>query len=118
MSQFSSRAEQLEYFFKKYIVFVGGLFGPEYEEEVKKVDSLPGILVISRALDVLERHKQRLQARDMTAVVQIVLENAPKDGNMEKMMISVMKVCDKIQNDENVHSKFWKLTDLLIKIAN
>jgi hypothetical protein len=113
--QFKSRAEQVEYVFKKFLGFMEELLTDAGVDNgvLLTVKELPSVLLIGKASELAQKYKKGLKEHDMGTVWKIVVENIP-DGTPSSISADAMRVVEKIR--DKAQAKFFLYTDIILTL--
>lgn len=117
--QFNTRADQLDYVFRKFILFVAttakkcGLPASGLNELV----DCPTTALIGKAIDIQKRWGDGLKKHDLSAVFQLIVEESPSQSP-ETMSQQGLKFVEHLKKHPEVAEGFFRYTDILLELLD
>lgn len=118
--EFKSRAEQLDYVFRRFTDFLSEVFQKNgFDRSFDEIRRAPQVFVLTKACDVVGRHKEGLKKHDMRVAMNIIMENLPGDeGDYETPLKEAVAIINSIRDDDDTHRRFWHYIDIILKLMD
>jgi hypothetical protein len=119
MTEFKSRAQQLEFVFGRFIEYVGFILGKAGLDgnAVDKVKNAPSLALLGIAMDMARKYGEGLRKEDMGTVFKLIIEQATQVGAQPEEITRVGTIfTDYLKERQEDKDKFFLFTRIIMDL--
>ena len=114
---FKSRAEQLDYVFRRFIDYIGCVFleAGIMDVGLGRLREAPSLALFGKALEIAKKYGEGLKTHDMGVVFKIIVDNSGPSEPDQLAKNGVLFV-DYLKANTETQAKFFLYTDVILNL--